>query len=164
MIQSLLMRILGIDPGVARTGWGVIHKVRGTFVADDFGCITTGRADVPEARLLQLFQELVGLIHALHPDEVAMEELFFNTNIKTAIAVGQARGVAILAVATQHLPLTHYTPLEVKQAVAGYGRAEKRQVQSMVKSLLSLRTHPSPDDVSDALAVAITHGVTKRFA
>lgn len=157
------MRILGIDPGIERTGWGIISKEKGSFVALDFGCITTRRDELPGIRLMRLYHDLIDIIEENNPQEASMEQLFFNTNAKTAFVVGQARGVAMLAVASRNLPLSHYTPLEVKQAVAGYGRADKRQVEIMVKSLLALDTIPRPDDISDALAVALTHAVTKKF-
>ncbi|MGC8872995.1 MAG: crossover junction endodeoxyribonuclease RuvC [Chloroflexia bacterium] len=150
------MRVLGLDPGTARLGWGVIEGEEEPRLVD-CGTLTTP-ADRPlAARLGQLFAELQVLVARLQPEAAALEELFFSRNVRTAFAVGQARGAALAALASAGIPVYEYTPLEVKQAVTGYGRAEKRQVQEMVRALLRLAEIPRPDDTADALAVAICH-------
>lgn len=154
------MRIIGIDPGIERTGWGVISKSKQGAALVDCGCIVTKRNKKAEVRLLQLFTKVVELAKKFNPEKAAVEKLFFNKNVKTALGVGEARGVIILSLVQEKIPIYHYTPLEIKLAVAGYGRAGKQQVKEMVKTLLKLDKVPSPDDVADALAVAITHSVT----
>jgi crossover junction endodeoxyribonuclease RuvC len=151
------MRVVGIDPGTATTGYGVIEESAGRLVLIAFGTICTP-ADMPmPRRLLELHDRLIELL-ALHaPQSAAVESLFFQKNVRTAISVGQARGAALLALARRGTPVSEYTPLEVKQAVTGYGGAEKRQVQEMVRTLLALPEIPKPDDAADALAVAICH-------
>lgn len=157
------MIILGIDPGLALIGYGVIEYKGNKYKAIDYGCVTTSSdATVPE-RLKIIYQELSNLIDKYNPDDIAMEELFFNKNVKTAIKVGQARGVEILAAINKGKDVYEYTPLQIKQSVAGYGRAEKRQVQEMVKLLLNLKEIPKPDDAADALAVAICHSSCLKF-
>ena len=151
------MIILGIDPGLAIVGWGIIESVRGSIRPIAFGAITTPAHTDIEARLLMIQNDMETLIEKYKPDEMAIEELFFNTNITTGIAVAEARGV-ILCTAHKHgVKISEYTPLQVKQAVVGYGKAEKRQVISMVTSLLNLPKPPKPDDTADALAIAICH-------
>lgn len=157
------MRILGIDPGIGRTGWGMIATQSAKFTVLHFGCIETSKDLSPEKRLKQLYEELIAIFETEKPEEVAVEELFFNTNTKTAMIVGQARGVILLAAAQYHMPIAIYTPLQVKIAVTGYGRAEKKQVGQMVKTLLRLDSIPKPDDTADALAIALTHGFTKKY-
>ncbi len=150
------MRVLGIDPGLALTGYGLVEG-NGSLTLLEMGSITTpSTLPLPE-RLKILHRELSALLQRLRPDAVAVEELFFGKNIRTAIAVGQARGVAILAVAQAGIPLHEYTPLQVKEALTGYGRADKQQIQRMVCFLLGLSSPPQPDDVADAVAVAICH-------
>lgn len=150
--------ILAIDPGVASTGWAAVFYRGGRFKTLDYGCIRT-KADLPRPlRLRQIYDEIIRLVRRYQPDEMVMEQLFFNTNVRTAMAVGQAEGVILLAAAKSKLPVTEYTPLQVKQAVVGYGRAQKQQVQEMVKTLLTLKELPRPDDAADALALAICHG------
>jgi len=149
--------ILGIDPGTATTGYGIIETNGSKIKLLDYGCIRT-EAGIPLGRRLeQIYQGVQGLIKNWQPGEIAIEELFFNKNTRTALTVGQARGVIILAGAQNRLPTSEYTPLQVKQSVVGYGRAEKQQVQYMVKTLLCLSAVPKPDDAADALAVAICH-------
>ncbi|MGI6036682.1 MAG: crossover junction endodeoxyribonuclease RuvC [Limnochordia bacterium] len=149
--------ILGIDPGTALTGYGVVASDQRKLHPLTYGVIRT-RADLDQAqRLRQIYDALEALIDKYHPGVVVVEQLFFNKNIRSALAVGQARGVAILAGAQAGLPVEEYTPLQVKQALTGQGRADKEQVAYMVKILLGLRETPKPDDVTDALAVAITH-------
>jgi crossover junction endodeoxyribonuclease RuvC len=151
------MIILGIDPGYAIVGYGVIKYEGGKMSVVDYGKITT-EANIPLSKRLKLiYDSLTTLIETFKPDVVAVEELFFNSNVKTAIAVGHARGVIILAAANKNLKIAEYTPLQIKQAVVGYGRADKNQVQQMVKMFLKLKEVPKPDDTADALAVAICH-------
>mgnify|MGYP000858717260 CR=1 FL=1 len=152
------MRILGIDPGTAITGYGILDKHYHHYTVVDCGCIrTSSTLDMPK-RLQEIYTSLLWLIKEYQPDEIAVEELFFNRNTTTALTVGQARGVVLLAAAQQNLNIGEYTPLQVKQAIAGYGKAEKKQVQFMVKTILNLPQIPKPDDVADALAIAICHG------
>jgi len=147
--------ILGIDPGTAITGYGVVEARERRLQALDYGSITTpATLDLPQ-RLLELHRALSKIIGLWQPEGVAVEELFFNRNTRTAMAVGHARGVILLAAAQSGIPAWSYKPPEVKQAVVGYGKAEKRQVQEMIKLLLQLPVVPTPDDVADALAVAI---------
>ena len=154
------MRILGIDPGYAILGWGVIDVEGNHFSAVDYGAVTTeAREDMPD-RLKTLYNELMDIIAEYNPDQVCIEELVFNTNNKTAIFVGQARGVAILACVNSGVDIYEYTPLQIKQGLSGYGRADKKQIQQLVKMMLNLREIPKPDDTADALAAAICHGNT----
>lgn len=151
------MLILGIDPGTAITGYGIVSVSGNKLKAVDYGCVRT-EAKIPlYRRLQQINHEICRLIEEFKPDHFAIEELFFNKNTRTALSVGQARGVALLAAANAGLVIAEYTPLQVKQAVVGYGRADKSQVQYMVKTILSLREIPKPDDTADALALAICH-------
>ena len=159
------MLILGIDPGTAITGYGIIEAVGSRLVMHDYGVIRTPAGIRLEHRLEQVYDGMSQLIDHWKPDEVAIEELFFNKNTRTALTVGQARGVLLLAAAHHGLPVGEYTPLQVKQAVVGNGRAEKQQVQYMVKVLLNMSSIPQPDDAADALAIAICHAhwyATKR--
>lgn len=151
------MRILGIDPGVAIVGYGVIEYNKNSFKVIDYGKITTPAHTSLPKRLKMVYDGMSELVNTFKPDVVSMEELFFNTNVTTAIAVGHARGVLVLAAENANVPLAEYTPLQIKQAVAGYGRADKNQVQQMVKRFLNLTEVPKPDDTADALAVAICH-------
>ena len=151
------MRILGIDPGVAIVGFGIIESDRGTQQMVQYGAINTP-ANLPlAARLVQIEQDLTELLEHFKPDEIAVEELFFSKNITTGIAVAHARGVILATVEKVGIPIYEYTPMQVKQAVVGYGLAEKNQVMDMVKRLLKLRAVPKPDDAADALAIAICH-------
>lgn len=158
------MIILGIDPGYAIVGYGVIEYVGNKFKVIEYGAVTTKAHTLMSNRLNIIFDELSVIIEKYKPDAFAIEELFFNTNIKTALNVGHARGVAVLAGQRGGCNIYEYTPLQVKQAVVGYGRAEKAQVQQMVKVLLNLPKVPKPDDVADALAIAICHGNSANFA
>ena len=151
------MRILGIDPGYAILGWGVIDVVGNKFSVVDYGSILTDTSMEMPARLQVLYNGLTELIHKYKPDDASIEQLFFNSNAKTAILVGEARGVAVLACANGNLNIGEYTPLQIKQALVGYGRADKKQVQYMVKTILNLKAVPKPDDTADALAAAICH-------
>jgi crossover junction endodeoxyribonuclease RuvC len=150
------MPTLGIDPGTATTGFGLVKEEKGLRLID-FGCIRTSKAETPSKRLSQLYVELKKIIKKYQPHVVAVEKLFFNKNSKTAMAVGQARGMALLAAAEMGIPVTEYSPMEVKVAVTGYGLAEKQQVQKMVQNIFKLKEAPKPDDAADALAVAICH-------
>lgn len=151
------MLVLGIDPGTATTGYGLVRETSEGIQLVDFGAIITPSTDDPAYRLLQLHEQLTKLIELHRPDSGSVEKLFFQRNVTTAISVGQARGVILLAFAQSNLPVYEYTPLEVKQAVTGYGRADKKQIQIMVKALLNLDLIPKPDDAADALAIAICH-------
>jgi crossover junction endodeoxyribonuclease RuvC len=157
------MIILGIDPGIAIVGYSLVECKGNNFKAIDYGCITTDSGMLFPDRLKFVYDRLTEIIEKYNPDDLAIEELFFNKNVKTAIKVGQARGVEILAAVNQGLATYEYTPLQIKQAVTGYGRADKNQVQEMVKMLLNLKEKPKPDDVADALAVAICHGSSIKF-
>lgn len=156
------MIILGIDPGTATTGWGLVEKEGPKYTLIDFGCVKTPAKMPLHDRLDQIFDEISDLIKKYKPDHAAVEELFFAANSKTAIAVGQARGVILLAAKKNCVSVFEYTPLQVKMAICGYGRAEKMQVQKMVKTLLSLSDIPKPDDAADALAIAICHAQSYR--
>ena len=152
------MIILGIDPGYAIVGWGVLEYQGNRFRVIDYGAITTEASMDMYDRFKAIHDELNRIIELHKPDAMAIEELFFNSNRTTAINVAQARGVLILSALNHRVPVFEYTPLQVKQAVAGYGRAEKQQVQQMTKVLLNLNQVPKPDDTADALAIAICHG------
>lgn len=156
------MRILGIDPGIGRTGWGVIEVQSSKFKVQSYGCIETPAGMPTEKRLQALFDEISRIITEEKPNAFAIEDLFFNTNAKTALVVGQARGVVLLVASQHNLPIGVYTPLQVKIAVTGYGRAEKGQVGQMVKTILKLPSIPKPDDTADALAIAITHAFSHK--
>ncbi len=152
------MVIFGIDPGYAIVGCGVVRYERGNFSLIGYGAVTTDK-DMPfNKRLKKIYDDLSELLLRFKPDAVSMERLYFNTNQKTAIDVAQARGVAVLAVENAGIPLYEYTPLQVKQSIVGYGRAEKIQVQNMTKMFLKLDKIPKPDDAADALALAVCHG------
>jgi crossover junction endodeoxyribonuclease RuvC len=147
--------VLGVDPGTATTGYGVVRESGGRLAAVDYGVITTPK-DLPLGeRLLAIHGELRRLLAGYGPDAVAVEELFFKRNVRTALSVGHARGVVLLAAAEAGVPVREYTPPQVKQAVTGYGKADKAQMQAMMKTFLGLSAVPRPDDVADALAVAI---------
>lgn len=151
------MLTLGIDPGTATTGFGLITEKKAKLLFVDHGVIKTSPKETSQGRLRRIYSSIKKLIQDYKPKVVAIERLYFGANSKTAIAVGQARGLALLAAAEQRVQVAEYSPLEVKMAVTGYGRAEKQQVQQMVKSLLGLSDLPRPDDAADALAIAICH-------
>ena len=151
------MRILGIDPGVAIVGFGLIESERGTQQMVQYGAINTDAGLPLATRLVQIERDLEELLAQFKPDEVAVEELFFSKNITTGIAVAHARGVILATIEKAGIPVYEYTPMQVKQAVVGYGLAEKNQVMDMTKRLLKLRAVPKPDDAADALAIAICH-------
>ncbi len=151
------MRILGIDPGIAIVGFGLIESNRGNVRMLQYGAVTT-EAGLPLAtRLVQIENDMTALIAQLKPDEIAVEELFFSKNITTGIAVAHGRGVILCTAERLGVPIFEYTPMQVKQAVAGYGLADKKQVMDMTKRLLKLKAVPKPDDAADALAIAICH-------
>ena len=151
------MRILGIDPGLAIVGWGVIEAVGGRFYPVACGSVTTPAHTDVDLRLSMIFDDINALMEKYKPDEMAIEEPFFNNNRTTGITVAEARGVVLLCARRHQIPIAEYTPMQVKQAVVGYGLAEKRQVIAMVTSLLKLPAPPKPDDTADALAIALCH-------
>jgi len=157
------MIIIGIDPGFAITGYGVVKYEGNKFSVIDYGVISTKASMALPERLLYLSENLEALFQRYRPEAVSVEELFFNKNIKTALSVGHGRGVALLTAAKSGIKVFEYTPLQVKQAVVGYGRAQKSQIQQMVKVILNLHEIPKPDDAADALAVAICHGHSYRM-
>lgn len=152
------MRIIGIDPGYAIMGWGILDLKGNKFSVVDYGSITTDAGVDAAKRLQHIYAEIGAIIAKYEPEEAAIEELFFNNNAKTVILVGEARGIAVLACANAGLEISEYTPLQIKQALVGYGRADKKQVQAMVKAILNLKEVPRPDDTADAVAAAICHG------
>jgi len=157
------MKILGIDPGLGRAGWAVVEEQNGKVNAINYGCIETSKSSKEEMRIKTLYSELIKIIEKYNPEVLSVEKLFFNKNVKTALSVGQARGVIILASVNKGLIVQEYTPLQVKIAVAGYGRADKNQIGQMVKSSFNLKSVPQPDDAADALAIALTHAVSYKI-
>ena len=157
------MIIFGIDPGTARLGWGIIDTKTPNPHAVTFGCITTDTSHSAPQRLLIIHKELTDLLETHKPDCVSIEELFFAKNAKTIIPVGQARGVAILAAAQKNIPVVSYSPLTIKRAITGDGKADKKQVQYMITKLLHLSKVPTPDDTADALAIALTHAYSYKM-
>lgn len=156
------MRILGVDPGTGITGFGVIDTDGNSFALVDGGVIkTTANSPLPE-RLKIIYDDIVGVLEQSRPDMVSVEKLFFAQNVTTAMAVSHARGLILLAAEQRKLPVHEYTPLQIKQALTGYGRAEKKQVQEMVRVVLKLKDLPKPDDCADALAAAICHAMTMK--
>jgi len=151
------MLVLGVDPGTAITGYGLVREDDGELALAACGAVTTSVDQPLSERLATIYRRLSELIAEHQPQTVAVEQLFFSRNVRTALAVGQARGVALLAAAHAGLPVVEYTPLQVKQAVVGYGRADKTQVQEMVRLVLRLDAVPQPDDAADAVAVAVCH-------
>lgn len=156
------MRIIGIDPGTGILGFGVIEVIRGKPRLVDAGVIRTPVHEDDAVRLMTIYEELTAIIAETKPQEMAVEKLFFAQNVTTAITVAQARGVVLLTGIQAGLKIAEYTPLQIKQAVTGYGRAEKQQIQEMVRVILGLKEVPHPDDAADALATAITHSMTRR--
>lgn len=156
------MKILGIDPGYARVGWAVLRVESSKLKVESYGCIETSKNSDSQDRLVDVYKQVCSLIKKYKPDALAIEELFFVNNAKTAFEVGEARGVIILAGAIQKIPVFSYTPLQVKIAVTGYGNADKGQVGRMIKAILKLKEMPKLDDTVDAIAVALTHTFTRR--
>jgi crossover junction endodeoxyribonuclease RuvC len=157
------MKILGIDPGYAILGYGVVEMRGNRFLSCDYGAITTAADATLPDRLKFLYAALMELIARHEPDVASVEELFFNSNAKTALLVGQARGAAVLACVNSGLGIYEYTPLQIKQGLTGYGRADKAQIQAMVRTILHLDETPKPDDAADALAAAICHGHSAAY-
>ena len=157
------MLVLGIDPGTATTGYGIVRFDGDTLEPLTYGVISTSAGSPLPLRLRQLHHQLQALIESYRPTEASVEELFFARNARTALAVGHARGVILLALAEAHVPTYEYTPMQVKQAITGYGLADKAQVQQMVRILLGLETIPKPDDAADALAIAICHANSQSW-
>lgn len=152
------MIILGIDPGYAIIGWGVLEYKSNRFSVIDYGAITT-QANTPfPHRLQMIYTDMCSLFGRYHPDSMSLEKIYYNSNAKTVIDVAQARGVITLSAQMHQTPIYEYTPLQVKQSVVGYGKAEKKQVQEMTRVILNLQKIPKPDDTADALAMAICHG------
>ncbi len=154
----MCLKILGIDPGYAIVGYGILNYDGYKFRPEAFGAITTQAGSPFNMRLLDIYNDMKMLLTSYKPDAMSIEKLFFNTNQKTVIDVAQARGIIILAATEYGVPVYEYTPLQVKQSVVGYGRAEKKQVMEMTRSILGLAKVPKPDDTADALAIAICHG------
>jgi crossover junction endodeoxyribonuclease RuvC len=157
------MRILGIDPGFARIGWAILENEHSKPVIQKYGCIETHKSESLDKRLVCVYKEVCKLIKEYKPDALSVEQLFFAENAKTAFSVGEARGVIILAGAMQKIPVFSYTPLQIKIAVTGYGRADKAQVGRMVKTILKIKDLPKLDDTVDAIAAALTHAFTSRY-
>ncbi|MBI2873503.1 MAG: crossover junction endodeoxyribonuclease RuvC [Firmicutes bacterium] len=158
------MIVLGFDPGLAATGFGIVEAEAGRLRLVVYGCIRTPATLPQPERLAQIFEEAGRLFKLHRPTTVAVERLFFNRNTTSAFDVGHARGILLLLAALEGLPVAEYTPLQVKQALVGYGRAEKRQIQEMTKMILGLETAPRPDDAADAVAVAVCHCHSARMA
>lgn len=156
------MKILGIDPGFARVGWAILENEKLKIKSEKFGCIETSKNSNSQERLVYVYKEVCALIKKYEPDVLAIEELFFTSNAKTAFKVGEARGVIILAGAMQKIPVFSYTPLQVKIAVTGYGNADKGQVGRMIRAILKFKEIPKLDDTVDAIAVALTHAFTAK--
>ncbi len=162
--QDRELVVLGIDPGTASTGYGVVwQRASGVFELLACGVIRTYPEQPMPYRLREIFEDVQGLITEFAPDEVAVEKLFFGRNVTTALTVGQARGAALLAAALHDLPVAEYTPAEVKQALTGYGNADKLQMQLMVRQILALKEIPRPDDAADGVAIALCHLQTARY-
>lgn len=157
------MRILGIDPGIGRCGWSIVESKGQNLSTKNFGCIETFNDKEIEERLEVVYKEISKLIKKYSPDVMAIEELFFGNNAKTAFMVGEARGVILLCASQNNLAVSIYNPLSIKMALTGYGKAQKAQVGQMVKVLLRLKSIPKPDDTADALAVAITHAFSEKI-
>lgn len=152
------MRIIGIDPGYAIVGYGVLDYDKARFSVVNYGAVTTAAGTSFDKRLMEIYSDMCTVLDMFHPDCMSIEKLYFTSNKTTGIDVAQARGVILLAAVQREIEIYEYTPLQVKQAVVGYGRAEKRQVQEMVKNILNLKEVPKPDDTADAVALAICHG------
>ncbi len=151
------LRILGVDPGTATTGWAVVEERAGKIFPLAYGCVSTSAKETTARRLKEVAGDMEKIIRKYRPEEAAVEDIFFFKNVKTAVKVSQARGAMLLTLERLGVSLFEYTPLQVKQALTGYGRAEKKQIQLMVKNILKLKNIPRPDDVADAIAIAICH-------
>lgn len=157
------MIILGIDPGIARVGWGVVDASTHQPKTIDYGCITTKKSDNHSIRLVQIHTQIQDLLKNHKPNAVCVEDLYFATNAKTAITVGQARGVVLLACAQKNIEVVSYSPLAIKKTICGSGKADKKQIERMVVSILNLKETPKPDDTADALAIALTHAFSYKM-
>lgn len=157
------MIIIGIDPGTARVGWAAIQESGSKISALSYGCITTPIEKFPELRLLMIYKELIKILMKYKPTHLALEDLFFTSNAKTIIPVGQARGVVLLAAAQKNIPVASYAPPAIKRAITGDGAADKTQVTRMVMRILHLDTPPKPDDTADAIAIALTHAYSYKL-
>lgn len=157
------MIIMGVDPGTARIGWAIITEQSGKLSSNHFGCITTPKDISDEIRLKLLFEEFTKKLQAYTPDIVSVEDLFFSTNAKTAITVGQARGVILLASALLNIDVASYSPVTIKNTICGSGSAQKAQIGKMVQRIFKLKTVPTPDDTCDALAIAATHAYSYKM-
>jgi len=162
--NNQLLRVLGIDPGTATVGWAIIEEKAGILLPVAFGHISTSKHNSEENRLAEISTDLASIIEKYKPEEAAVEQLFFFKNQKTIIEVGQSRGGILLTLEQKGVRISSYTPLQVKQAVTGYGRAEKKQVQLMVESILKLKAIPKPDDTADAIAIAICHINSRKLS
>ncbi|MDO8529077.1 MAG: crossover junction endodeoxyribonuclease RuvC [bacterium] len=151
------MKVLGIDPGTATTGWAILEEKNGEISAIAFGHISTLPINSTSERLKEVADDLKKIIKKYKPQESAIEDIFFFKNLKTAVKVSQSRGAMLLTLENQNIKIASYTPLQVKQALTGYGRAEKKQIQIMVKNILKLKSIPKPDDTADAIAIALCH-------
>jgi len=151
------LRVLGVDPGTAIVGWAILEENCGEITPIAFGHISTDKKQTTSERLLEIANDLEDIIRKHKPDEAAVEDLFFFKNAKTVIKVGQARGAILLTLERLNVIIDEYTPLQVKQAITGYGRAEKKQIQTMIKNILKLKEIPKPDDTADAIAIALCH-------
>jgi crossover junction endodeoxyribonuclease RuvC len=158
------MIILGIDPGIGRCGWGVVEVQNSKLKMQNFGCIQTFPEQKAQDRLKEIYKEVTKIIKTYKPDVLSIEQLFFAGNAKTAFAVGEARGVILLVAAQNKLNISTYTPLQVKMVLTGYGRAEKKQIGQMVKTLLKLKEAPKSDDAADGLAIALTYIFSNKLA
>lgn len=154
---------MGVDPGTARVGWGIIEETGGKIAAKAYGCITTEKNTDPGERLSLIYDAMILLLKKYKPEHISVEDLFFTSNTTTAIAVGQARGVILLAAAKHKFPVISYTPSAVKKTITGSGNADKAQVGKMITKLLRLKSVPTPDDTADALAIAATHGYSYKM-
>jgi crossover junction endodeoxyribonuclease RuvC len=157
------LRVLGIDPGTATTGWAIVEERNGTLCPLAYGHISTNKGEPEEKRLLEISNDLEKIVKKFHPQEAAIEKIFYFKNQKTVIAVAQSRGSVLLTLAKKNIKISSYTPLQIKQALTSYGRAEKKQVQLMVKKILKLKNIPKPDDTADAIAVAVCHIHSKKL-
>jgi crossover junction endodeoxyribonuclease RuvC len=157
------MIILGIDPGTARVGWAIVDPNKIHKDSTFYGCLTTDKEQTPEKRLTTIYNGLLKIIDTYRPDCLSVENLYFSTNVKTAISVGEARGVILLTAGMRNIPVSSYSPQVVKQTICGFGGADKKQVQYMVKQILKLTEVPKPDDTADALALALTHAYSYKL-
>lgn len=164
ILESKTIRVLGVDPGTATVGWAIIEEKKGILHPVAFGHIATSKENTEENRLMEISADISAIIQKHQPSEAAVEQLFFFKNQKTIIQVGQARGAIILTLEQKGVKISSYTPLQVKQSVTGYGKAEKKQVQLMVKNILKLKAIPKPDDTADALALAICHINSRKIS